>query len=119
MRRRQNRAPVRHERLIGAVEAPELGLIVGESLLAGEQFRVAGEAGVDGIAPAVDDARVRQDEPDHARKQEVRGHLVDHVPPSGRHRLDEGEIGLAERLSCVAGKSRAERGNPSIPSTSV
>src|ERR1700732_2353620 len=34
--RRQHRAPMRHQRLIIAVELPQLGLIVAEQLLAGE-----------------------------------------------------------------------------------
>ena len=72
-------SPVRHQPLIGAMEAAKLGLVVGKGLLASEKLSVAREAGVHGIAAAMDDASVRQDEPDHADKREIGRHLVDHV----------------------------------------
>ena len=107
MRGRQNFAPTRHQRLIGAMEAPELRLVVGEGLLVGKELGVAGEAGVHGVAPAVNDVRVRQDEPDHAAELEVRGHLVDHMPAARRHRRDMPEIGFPQRLQLRGEGSRA------------
>jgi hypothetical protein len=50
--RRQHPAPVRHQRVIGAVVAAELGEIVGEVLPAGELLRIDREAGVDRSPPA-------------------------------------------------------------------
>jgi len=71
-------------------KAAELGLVVGEGLLA----NIAGEAGVDGVALQMDDARLGQDEADHAAEEEVRRPLVDDMPPPRGHRRDMSEIGL-------------------------
>ena len=107
MRGRQDRAPMRHQRLIGAMEAAKLHLAVGESLLVGEELRVAGEAGVHGVAAAMNDPRVRQDKPDHAGAHEIGGHLVDHMPRAARHRRDRGrDRPRPGPFSCAGVKSR-------------
>ena len=97
------------------MEAAKLGLIVGEGLLAREQLRVTRETGVDGIAPAMDDARVRQDEADEPREHEVRRHLVDDVPSSGRHRGHVGEISFAQRLELGRVQARRRLREPVDP----
>ena len=66
---------MRHQRLIGATVASEFPLIIGEGLLPREKRREAGQACVDGIAAAMEDARVGKDEADEATAQEVRRHL--------------------------------------------
>ena len=65
MRGRQSLAPVRHQPLIGSMKASKLGLVVGERLFADEELGVARQPRVDRIAAAVDDLRLRQDDPDH------------------------------------------------------
>ena len=84
---------MRHQRLVGAVEAAQFRLVVAECLLAGEQLGVAGQAGVHRVAAAMDDARVRQDQPDQPGIEEVGRHLVHHMPAALRQRLDPGKIG--------------------------
>ena len=51
---------MRHQLLIGAVKAAELAEVIRHAMLAGEQRRKARQAGVDRIAPGMDDARVGQ-----------------------------------------------------------
>ena len=59
--RRQYDAPMRHQGLIGAVEAAELAEIVGVWItVVLEENRETGEAGIDRVAARMDDARVRQ-----------------------------------------------------------
>src|ERR1700722_2589754 len=55
----------------------QLALLIGESKVAGKQFDVGGKAGIQGIAPAVNDPRVRKDLVNDAEMQKIAKILVD------------------------------------------
>ena len=100
---------MRHQPFIAPVIAAELGLVVGEIELAREQLGVAGEAGIERVAPAMDDPGVGQDQPDEAEIEEIGRHLVDDAV-GGRHQCCEiGEIMLAD-LGQALGRQRLEEG---------
>ncbi len=91
--RRQNLAPMRHQRLIGAVIPAQLLEVIGIGQIVEEQFRIAGQAGVDGVAPHMHDARVRQRQVDQAGEAEVVGRLVGDPVRVGRKLADPVQVG--------------------------
>ena len=69
---RQHSAPVLHQRRVSAVIPAELAEIVGVRLIATEQDRKAGKAGVNRVSPRVDDARIGRRKMNETGKPEVR-----------------------------------------------
>src|ERR1700678_1660384 len=55
----------------------EFALLVGESKVAGKQFGVRGKTGIQGIATAVNDPRVRKDPVNDAEMKKIAKVLVD------------------------------------------
>ena len=68
---------MRHQGLVGAIEAAELGEVIGvgnDALV--EILRETGKAGVERVAAHMDDARVRQRQADEAEKAKLAGVLL-------------------------------------------
>src|ERR1700722_6335591 len=80
--------------VVPIVEA-QLALLIGESKVAGKQFGVGGKAGIQGTAPAVNDARVRKDPVNDAEMQKIAKILVDDSSRQRRVALQslEGHVG--------------------------
>ena len=51
-----------------------------------------------------------KDQANESRVQEVRRHLVYHMPSPGCHSLDEGEVGFAQRAELCGGQVRRRSG---------
>jgi len=73
-----------HQARIVPVVAAEIGEIVGEGLALAEPQEVAGEAGVERVALAVDDPRLGEEERDEAEAEEVARRLVGDAQRRGR-----------------------------------
>src|SRR5580693_3743986 len=92
--------------MVVAIMDAELALLVGECKVAGKQFGVCGKAGVQGIATAVDDPRVRKDPVNDAEMKKIAKILVDDSSRPRReapHSL-EGHVGDGP----IAGFARLE-----------
>src|SRR5262252_8593069 len=85
-----------HKAEIRVVEAAELDEIIGEVYATGEQPFVAGNARVHGIAYAVNDPGVGQDQPEEADKSEVEGHFISDVGRRRRMHPQRLQIASAE-----------------------
>lgn len=102
---RQNAPPMRHQTFIGPVVPPEFTEIVGVGLSCREQRREAGEAGIDGIAVDVDDARIRQGPVDEPGEKKIGRHLVGDALRRWRA-SQRGKIAAAELMELVSREAR-------------
>ena len=72
--------PIIHEPVAGDVFVSAVGEIEGECIDVGEVLKIAGKAGVAGVAPAENDARGRKQESDEAEAINVAWQLVNDEP---------------------------------------
>ncbi len=83
--------------------------VEGILLAVGEVLEVAGDAGVEHVAPAVDDAGIREHEGDQADMLEVKRMLVDDALRFRRQLAQAAEVGVgeaADRLGPEGGDAR-------------
>ncbi len=76
---RQHRAPVVHQTEVLPIVRGEIAMLAREPPVLRELSRVDGKAGVDRVAPAVNDPRARQEQVNEANPEEVERHLVRHA----------------------------------------
>ncbi len=82
--RRQYAAPVIHQGFCSPAITPKLAEVVGVIQPAGEELRVAGKTSVSGIAPHLNDARLRQRQVQKAQVPKIGRQLVDDAICMGR-----------------------------------
>ena len=102
---------MRHQRLMGPVIATEFGQIEGEFLSREEQFGITGQAGVDRIAPAMDDPCTGKRAMDEPCKQAVERHFVDDARDALRRRPQPVQI-VAANVAKILDIGCRESGMP-------
>ena len=97
---------MRHEPLVLAVIPAEPRQLGGEGERLLEILEEAGEAGVEGVAHAVDHMGARQQEGGQAEPDEIAGHLVGDAPLLAAAAVDGVQIALGERLGLLPVEQR-------------
>lgn len=92
-----------HELFISQIEFAQLAHVIGEILLHREKFGVAGQACINGITAAVNDASVRQCNSYQTDMQEISRHLVGDMFAPGAEFLNSRQIGFANRCRLFRG----------------
>jgi hypothetical protein len=103
---RQRLAPVRHETAVITVEAGKVHKVEAVGLGTAEVLEVAGDAGVPGIADAVDDVRPREHGRNDTEVQEVGGHLVGDARGGGGETAEVVQVFAFDAIHGCAGEGR-------------